>query len=75
MEFYEELGKQINKFRKAQDLTQQELAEKAKVVPGFISKIENGKTAISFDVFVRIITALEYAVRIENGKVNFYRME
>lgn len=50
-----ELGQQIKKFRKACNLTQEELAEKIGVEsPSFVSKIETGQASASYDLLGRI---------------------
>lgn len=57
MDFYK-IGQQIRKFRKAQGLSQEELAEKIGISTTHMSHIETGNTKLSLSVFVDIANAL-----------------
>lgn len=56
---YVAIGKRIRKARKKQNLTQEQLAEMIGVKSAHISNIESGKKPFSFNVFVRLYTALK----------------
>lgn len=56
---YAAIGKRIRKARKKQNLTQEQLAEMIGVKSAHISNIESGKKPFSFNVFVRLYTALK----------------
>lgn len=55
---YVAIGKRIQKARKKQHLTQEQLAEMIGVSSAHISNIESGKKPFSFKTFVRLYTAL-----------------
>lgn len=55
---YYEIGQRIRKFRKAYNLSQEELAEKVGISTTHMSHIETGNTKLSLPVFVDIATAL-----------------
>lgn len=57
MDYYN-IGQQIRKFRKAQGLSQEELAEKVNISTTHMSHIETGSTKLSLPVFVDIASAL-----------------
>ena len=52
------LGTRIKEQRQRRMLTQQQLAEKVNLTPGFISRIENGKKKPSLEVLLSICEAL-----------------
>lgn len=56
---YIAIGKRIQKARKKQQLTQEQLAEMIGVKSAHISNIESGKKPFSFKTFVRLYTALK----------------
>ena len=58
MDYYQ-IGQQIRKIRKAQGLSQEELAEKVNISTTHMSHIETGNTKLSLPVFVDIAAALE----------------
>ncbi|MBQ9832271.1 MAG: helix-turn-helix transcriptional regulator [Clostridia bacterium] len=58
MDYYE-IGQRIRKFRKAQGLSQETLAEKAGVSTTHMSHIETGNTKLSLSVFVTIASILQ----------------
>lgn len=55
---YYEIGQRIRKFRKACNLSQEELAEKVGISTTHMSHIETGNTKLSLTVFVDIANAL-----------------
>lgn len=55
---YYEIGQRIRKFRKAYNLSQEELAEKVGISTTHMSHIETGNTKLSLIVFVDIANAL-----------------
>ena len=55
----QQIGVRIRKARKERKLSQFQLAEMAQVSPSHISDIENGKTNVGIDVFMRITEALQ----------------
>lgn len=58
MDYYK-LGQQIRKLRKAQGLSQEELAERVNISTTHMSHIETGNTKLSLPVFLDIAAALE----------------
>lgn len=56
---YAAIGKRIQKARKKQHFTQEQLAEMIGVKAGHISNIESGKKSFSFKTFVRLYTAIK----------------
>lgn len=56
---YKKLGEKIKTLRKERKLTQEELAELAKVDPKSIIDIENGKRNPTFKTLGKIATALK----------------
>ncbi|MGB5368929.1 MAG: XRE family transcriptional regulator [Flavobacteriaceae bacterium] len=57
-----DIGKHIKKIRKEKHKTIHDIAIKAKVTNGLISRIENGRTIPSLPVLIKIINALEIGV-------------
>lgn len=55
---YYEIGQRIRKFRKAYNLSQEELAERVGISTTHMSHIETGNTKLSLPVFVDIADAL-----------------
>lgn len=55
---YYEIGQRIRKFRKAYNLSQEELAERVGISTTHMSHIEIGNTKLSLPVFVDIANAL-----------------
>ena len=55
----ENLGSRIRAERLARGITQEQLAEKAKISVNTVSRIECGQAAMSIDKFVRILRALK----------------
>ena len=56
---YYGIGQKIRKFRNAQNLSQERLAEKIGISTVHMSHIETGNTKLSLAVFVNIATALQ----------------
>lgn len=56
---YFEIGQRIRKYRKAHNLSQEELAEKIGISVTHMSHIETGNTKLSLPVFVDIASVLE----------------
>ena len=52
------LGQRIRLYRKLSRMTQEKLAEKAELVPTYISDVERGRENISIDALQRIAKAL-----------------
>ena len=55
---YYEIGQRIRKMRKANNLSQEQLAEKIGISTTHMSHIETGNTKLSLPVFVEIACAL-----------------
>lgn len=58
MDYYK-IGQQIRKIRKAQGLSQEELAEKVNISTTHMSHIETGNTKLSLPVLVDIAAVLD----------------
>lgn len=58
MDYYK-IGQRIRKYRKAQGLSQEQLAEQIGISVTHMSHIETGNTKLSLSVFVDIARALE----------------
>lgn len=52
-------GLRVRSLRVARELTQEELAEKAKLSPEYVSQIERGKASPSFETVALVASALE----------------
>ena len=59
---YKATGREIRKRRRAQDMTQEQLAEAVGVSVSFIGHIERGARVMSLNTFVRICRALGCAI-------------
>jgi transcriptional regulator with XRE-family HTH domain len=57
-----QFGARLREIRQAQDLTQEELAEKASVSLNFLNLIERGQRGPSFDSLERLARALKRPV-------------
>ncbi|MGF7012129.1 transcriptional regulator with XRE-family HTH domain [Lachnospiraceae bacterium PF1-22] len=55
---YYEIGQRIRKYRKAYNLSQEQLADKIQISTTHMSHIETGNTKLSLAVFVKIADAL-----------------
>ena len=58
MDYYG-IGQRIRKYRKAQGLSQEQLAEMTGISETHMSHIETGNTKLSLQVFADIVSALE----------------
>lgn len=70
---YYEIGQRIRKFRKAYNLSQEQLAEKVGISTTHMSHIETGNTKLSLPVFVDIANVLSVRtdeLLYDNPKVN-----
>ena len=54
-----DVGSRIREVRKSKHLSQDALAERVKISASHMSDIENGKTNIGLDVFMRLTEALQ----------------
>ena len=70
MDYYE-IGQRIRKFRKAHQLSQEDLAEKIGISTTHMSHIETGNTKLSLPVLVAIAAALD----VRTDDLLFDRME
>lgn len=59
-----EIGARIKELRLAQNLTQQQLAELAKLTKANVCNIEAGKYSVGLDVLYRIAEALNVSIRL-----------
>ena len=57
------VGLKIKKLRKVHDLTQEQLAEQAGISVDFLSLIERGKNAPSFETLEKIAHAFQVSVK------------
>lgn len=67
------IGKKIQQERKAAGYTQKTLADAVGITQSMISLIEKGETNFNLDILVKICNVLEICVRVESGRVEFYR--
>jgi len=63
------IGALLKRTREAKGLSQQELESLCSVNQGNISKYETGSMGLTFDMYVRLMHAQGYEVRIENVPV------
>ena len=63
-----ELGERIRKRRQEMKLTQESFAEKAGISVNTVSRIEGGQTAMSVEIFRKMIEILETDANILLGK-------
>ncbi len=64
-----ELGSYLRQIRLQQNLTQQQLAEKAGLSRSAISEMENGKTATSLLTIIQVLRALQQLHLLDSWKV------
>ena len=57
--FEENLGSRVKKLRQEMNLTQAEVADALHVTPGYISNVENNRTAMSLRILI-LCKAYEY---------------
>lgn len=53
--FSERFGYEIEKYRQWHDIKQKNFAEKLDITQGTLSNIENGKTSVTLDLFIRLL--------------------
>lgn len=56
---FKEIGARVREARKRLGLSQMELSEQLNISPSHMSDIENGKTNIGLDIFMRLTEALQ----------------
>lgn len=64
MSFNELLGHRLKEIRKRKELTQETVAELAGITAQHISNIENGKTKVSMDTFIKILKVLNVSADV-----------
>ena len=57
------IGEAIRKYRKAADMSQERLAEKADLHPVYLGQVERGEQSVSVHALVRIAKVLKVRVR------------
>lgn len=62
------LAHEIRKFRKANKLSQVELAQKMGIARSTISKIENGEFAFSVDYLIKLAEHLDFKIKLEKNE-------
>ena len=69
-----QFGLRVRQARRARKYSQSELSEKTQISVSHMSDIENGKTNISLDVFIRLVDALhvssDWLLQIENSETS-----
>jgi DNA-binding XRE family transcriptional regulator len=60
--FYGVLGKRIRELRQQQELTQEDLAQKAQISRGYLAQIEMGQRRISLHIALNIAISLHVSV-------------
>ena len=65
---YRLIGKQIKRFRLAQNLTQEQLGERIGVQKAQISRLERGKS-ISLSSLTRVFKAMDIPLSLEIGRL------
>ena len=60
---HKQIGENVRKFRKKCGMTQEILAERANLHPGYISQVERADRAITIDALLRITKALGVKLR------------
>ena len=63
-----ELGERIRKRRQEMKLSQESFAEKAGISVNTVSRIEGGQTAMSVEIFRKMIEILETDAKYPDGK-------
>lgn len=62
----EEIGACVRQERKAQGISQEQLAGVAGTGTRFVSELENGKGTIQADKMIKVVEALGYGISIMN---------
>ena len=70
-----ELGERIRKRRQEMKLSQESFAEKAGISVNTVSRIEGGQTAMSVEIFRKMIEILETDANILMGKGTMQKKE
>ncbi len=65
-----QIGKRVQTARKKSNLTQEKLAEKAKLSPQFLSDIETGRSGMSFETLLSLCDILNVTPNYILGKNN-----
>jgi len=68
-----DIGKQISTSRKALGYTQQKLSEIAGINKTTISEIENGRFTGSFDIFERLLDAVDLQFEVTSQNNTLYQ--
>jgi transcriptional regulator with XRE-family HTH domain len=63
-ELKKSFGRRVRSVRQLRDLTQEQLAEMAKISPEYVGKIERGRASPSFNSIAHLASALEVDPRI-----------
>lgn len=53
------MGHEIQRLRKAQNMTQEELAQKSGLSPKYISALENGRKSPKLETFLQVVNTLQ----------------
>lgn len=67
---YENLGSNIKELRIQMNLTQAEVAAKLNVTPGYISNVENNRTAMSLRILIYYAKLLNISLDSLVGKID-----
>lgn len=59
----QQFGKRLRQLRRQRDITQEKLAQEADISVEFLSNLERGINAPSFETLERLATALEVSVQ------------
>ena len=66
---YESLGGKIKELRISMDLTQAQVAEALNVTPGYISNVENNRTAMSLRILIYYAKLMNFTLDSLVGRV------
>lgn len=69
-EDYENLGSRVKELRIQMDLTQAEVAAKLNVTPGYISNVENNRTAMSLRILIYYAKLLNISLDSLVGRID-----
>lgn len=69
-EDYENLGARVKELRIQMDLTQAEVAAKLNVTPGYISNVENNRTAMSLRILIYYAKLLNISLDSLIGRID-----
>ena len=62
-----QLGAKLKKFRKSQNVTQQELADLAGVSRKAISELERGKETLRMDIALKVLSVSDIKLMLEDS--------